>query len=241
MKATLPRIALEIDPDRSVAELAQSLPGAARTFEQLGIDYCCRGKQSLSEAAARMSIPLEAVVAQLTLVDEVLPPIAREPAQLCEYIVRQHHTFTREALQRLRPLGDKVLRTHGGAHPELRRVRQLLDALACDLEPHMVKEEQILFPYITALSTGQLPAEHFGCIEHPLRVMQRDHDQLGALLSELDELTFGYCPPSGACASYVAFYAGLEDLQADLHEHIHLESNVLFPSALALKQQLDAR
>jgi regulator of cell morphogenesis and NO signaling len=223
MKATLPRIALEIDPDRSVAELAQSLPGAARTFEQLGIDYCCRGKQSLSEAAARMSIPLEAVVAQLTLVDEVLPPIAREPAQLCEYIVRQHHTFTREALQRLRPLGDKVLRTHGGAHPELRRVRQLLDALACDLEP------------------GQLPAEHFGCIEHPLRVMQRDHDQLGALLSELDELTFGYCPPSGACASYVAFYAGLEDLQADLHEHIHLENNVLFPSALALKQQLDAR
>jgi regulator of cell morphogenesis and NO signaling len=235
MKATMQTVVREIDPARSVGELALSVPGAARTFEQLGIDYCCRGKRSLSEAAAQTSIPLEDLVARLTLVDEAPPPIPQEPDQLCGYIVREHHTFTRETLRRLAPLADKVLRVHGEAQPELRRVRELLDALARDLEPHMVKEEQILFPCIVALATGQLSAEHSGCIEHPLRVMQHEHDQVGTLLRELDELTCGYCPPSGTCASYAALYAGLEDLQADLHEHIHLENNVLFPSALALK------
>jgi regulator of cell morphogenesis and NO signaling len=241
MKATFQRTALQIDPERTVGELAQSVPGAARTFEQLGIDYCCRGRQSLSEAAAQTSIPLVDVVTRLALADEALPPIPREPDQLCEYIVRHHHTFTREALQRLTPLADKLLRVHEAARPELRRVRQLLEALACDLEPHMMKEEQILFPYIAALSAGQLPTAPFGRIEQPLRVMQLEHDQVGALLRELDELTFGYCPPAGACASFAVFYAGLEDLQADLHEHIHLENNVLFPAALALKKQLDAQ
>lgn len=241
MKATLHRSALQIDPARSVGELAQSIPGAARTFEQLGIDYCCRGMQSLREAAAQTSIPLQGLVERLTLADEALPPVPSEPRQLCEFIVRHHHTFTRDALQRLTPLADKVLRVHGAGHPELRRVRQVVEALACELEPHMLKEEQILFPYIAALAAGQLPAAPFGQIEHPLRVMQLEHDYVGELLRELDQLTFGYCPPSGACASFKVFYAGLEDLQADLHQHIHLENNVLFPSALALKKQLDER
>ena len=229
----------QIDPSRSVGDLAQSLPGAARTFEQLGIDYCCRGKVSLREAAASSAIPLEEVVAKLAQADEALPPIPHAADALCVYIVRHHHAFTREALDRLAPLGDKVLRVHGDAHPELRRVRQLLDVLTCDLEPHMAKEERVLFPYITSLAAGQRAEAPFGRIEHPLSVMQRDHEHVGALLRELEELTQGYQLPAGACASYGAFYAGLKDLQTDLHQHIHLENNVLFPAALALKTQLE--
>lgn len=239
MSMTLPRTPPPIDPARSVAELAQSIPGAARTFEQLGIDYCCRGKQSLREAVARTSTPLADVIERLLPSGEPQPQAPRDPGALCAYIVARHHTFAREELQRLAPLADKVLRVHGAAHPELRRVRLLLDALARDLEPHMVKEERILFPYITSLAAGELPCAPFGRIEHPLRVMHIEHEQVGTLLRELDALTLGYRPPAGACASYVALYAGLADLQADLHEHIHLENNVLFPTALALKQLLD--
>lgn len=240
MTMSLPPITLPIDPARSVGDIVQSIPGAARTFEQLGIDYCCRGKQSLREAAAQAAMPLDDVVERLLLEDELLPPIPREPTQLCAYIVQHHHTFAREALQRLAPLADKVLRTHGVAHPELTRVRQLLDELAGELEPHMLQEEQVVFPSIAALAAGDAAAES-GRMEHPLRALQIEHDQVGALLRELDECTFGYCPPAGACATYAVFYAGLEDLQADLHEHIHLENNVLFPAALALRRRLEER
>jgi regulator of cell morphogenesis and NO signaling len=239
MNTTSPRAFSEIDPARSLAELAQSVPGAARIFELLGIDYCCRGKRSLSEAVAQTSFPLEDVVEQLLRADEALAPIPRDPGLLCEYIVRHHHTFTREALKRLAPLGDKVLRVHGAGHPELWRVRELLDQLAGELEPHMTREEQVLFPYITALSKHEPSKAPFGSLERPLRVMHLEHDHVGALLHELDALSYSYCPPAGACASYAVFYAGLEDLQADLHEHVHLENNVLFPAALALERRLD--
>lgn len=241
MKATLRTLASEIDPARSVGELAQSVAGAARTFEQLGIDYCCRGRRSLSEAAAQSSLPLADVLARLNVTEETLPSIPHELGALCEYVVRHHHTYTREALERLGPLADKVLRVHEHAHPELRRVRELLSALAHDLGPHMAKEEQVLFPYVTALAEGQLPSAPFGRLEHPLSVMEREHEHVGALLQQLAELTLDYCPPSGACASYAAFYAGLKDLQVDLHEHVHLENNVLFPAALARKKQLEER
>lgn len=239
MQSTSPRLALEIDPGRSVADLVQSVPGAARMFEQLGIDYCCRGKQSLRDAVAQTTIPLERVVERLQQADETPPPAPLDAGELCEYIVRHHHSFTRDALRRLEPLANRVTLTHGDKHPELRRVRLLLAELAHDLEPHMLKEERVLFPYIAALAAGELPTAPFAHVEHPLRVMQLDHDHVGALLHELDALTYGYCPPTGACASYMALYAALEDLQADLHQHIHLENNVLFPAALALKQQLD--
>lgn len=241
MKTTLSRTAFWIDPACSVGELAQSIPGASRTFEQLGIDYCCRGQQSLREAVAQASVPLADVVEQLLLVDETLPSIPSDPGELCAYIVRTHHAFTRDALRRLALLADKVLLVHGAAHPELSRVRQLLEELARELEPHMEKEELVLFPYITALAAGEPVTQPFGRIERPLRVMQLEHEQVGGLLRELDALTYGYCPPVGACASYAVFYAGLEDLQADLHEHVHLENNVLFPAALALKQRLEER
>jgi regulator of cell morphogenesis and NO signaling len=238
MSTALQKVAAGIDPARRVGDLAQSLAGAARTFEKLGIDYCCQGNRSLSEAAELAAIPLDEVMAKLALADEGLPPIPQAADELCDYIVRHHHTFTREALHRLAPLGDKVLRVHGEVHPELRRVRELLDLLADDLEPHMVREERVLFPYIADLAQGHLPAAPFGRIEQPLSVMHRDHEQVGELLRELEQATKGYELPAGACASYGAFYAGLKDLQVDLHQHIHLENNVLFPAALALKKQL---
>ncbi len=237
---TLPS-AYRIDPASSVAELVQAIPGAARAFEKLGIDYCCRGKQSLREAAAHSCVALEDVVERLQVTDEVPLPTPQDPGELCAHIVRHHHTFTREALQRLAPLADKVLRVHGAAHPELKRVRDLLDLLAQDLIPHMLKEERMLFPYIAALAAGESPHAAFGSVENPLRVMHYEHDHVGTLLRALSLLTDGYRPPPDACASYAALYAGLEDLQADLHEHIHLENNLLFPAALELERRLEPR
>ena len=138
---------------------------------------------------------------------------------------------------------EKVRTRHGEQHPELSELETIFTALAESLMPHMRKEEVVLFPYIhaleTALKQGQpLPAAHFGTVRNPIRMMMADHDTDGDRLRRMRELTNGYALPDGACPSYGALYAGLEDLERDLHRHIHLENNVLFPAATELEQKV---
>lgn len=227
-----------IDTSRSVAELVRTLPGAARTFEALGIDYCCRGAQSLADAVEEAQLSLVAV---RTLLEHDAradhpDPNPRDLAQLIKHILDKHHTFTRTELARLLPLAEKVERVHGRKRPELVRVHALVQELAVDLLPHMQKEERVLFPYIQQLLQGRLERPPFGTVENPVRVMNDEHEQVGALLLELEHITERYTPPEGACGSYAALYAGLKALQADIHEHVHLENYVLFPAAIELER-----
>jgi regulator of cell morphogenesis and NO signaling len=234
-----------VDPTRTVADLAASLTGAVPIFESLGIDFCCRGSQSLREAVAQTSLSLEAVLEQLgsaaasDLRAAAMPaPVPSQPALLAAHIASTHHVFTRGELQRLAPLAAKVLRVHGPTRPELARVSELLLALEQDLLPHMAKEEQVLFPYISRLAAGDHSRPAFGKIDNPLHVMHVEHERVGDLLRELERVTDGYRPPAQACSSYSALYAGLKGLQEDLHQHIHLENNVLFPGARTLEQRV---
>jgi regulator of cell morphogenesis and NO signaling len=165
-------------------------------------------------------------------------PDSCHPALLAAHIVSRHHVYTRGELARLLPLAEKVLRAHGARRPELARVRELLTELEHDLLPHMVKEEQVLFPYISRLAAGDHARPPFGSIDNPLRVMRTEHERVGDLLRELALISDGYRPPAEACASYGALYAGLKELQEDLHQHIHLENNVLFPAARELEQRV---
>jgi regulator of cell morphogenesis and NO signaling len=229
-----------IDVRRTVAEITQSVPGAARAFERLGIDYCCRGKVPLETACEQANLPLQKVLMALdeAVHSRALQDAPREPRQLIHYILERHHVFTRNELERLAPLADKVRRVHGDSHPELTEVKALLQALADDLVPHMLKEERVLFPYIERLADGDSTTPPFGTIENPLRMMDAEHESVGALLVHLERVTNHYTPPAGACGSYNALYAGLKELQADIHEHVHLENHLLFPRALELEQEL---
>ena len=230
---------------QTVAEIATRHPESVRVFQRLGIDFCCGGGLSLSEACAKKGL---AVTATLEALDseaqrglrEAPPPVEGRLADLVTYLLDTHHVFTRQELERLAPLADKVARVHGERHSELVEVRALFVALSDDLVSHLAKEEQILFPYIKARELAQLeggpePSRCFGDVDGPVAVMRMEHETAGDILRRLRTVTGGYAPPPDACGSYRALYHGLEALEADLHTHIHLENNVLFPRALALE------
>jgi regulator of cell morphogenesis and NO signaling len=225
---------MSIDIHQPIGDLTCAFPALSRVFERLGIDYCCQGRRSLSEACERRGLDLSAVVEQLERVQRTPEPGAApslELVPLADYIERTHHAFTRAELTRLSPLAEKVRRVHGGSRKELLGVEHVLAALTQDLEQHMFKEEQVLFPYIRRLALGLNQSAPFANLSMPLRVMHEEHDRVGLLLEELSALTSGYQPPEGACASYRALFEGLAALQSDLHQHVHLENNVLFPAA----------
>jgi len=227
----------------TVGGLVAERPGWARVFEELGIDYCCGGRRTLREACDRRGLSLDAVLRRLAAADA--EPATAEPdwtaaplAALCDHIVHAHHDFLRLELPRVGRLLIKVAGVHGDRHPELFRVEDLFGPFARDLDQHMAKEEQVLFPLIKRLAAGEpVGMNPLG----PIRVMEAEHDQAGAALAEMRRLTDDFNPPEGACASYRAALAGLHAIEQDLHRHVHKENNVLFPRAGRLAEAAAVR
>ena len=228
-----------ITTDAHVADLVLEQPSRARVFERFGIDYCCGGKTPLETACADLGLDLDIVIAALDEpraddaddIDWTTEPVA----DLCAHIVDQHHAYLRDELPRLRQLVDKVARAHGDTHPELADVQTCFIATADELEQHLVKEEQILFPACVALEKGAAGEFPFGSVESPIRMMLHEHDEVAAGLTRLRALTNGYEPPSDACNSYRSMLDRLHTLETDTHHHIHKENNILFPRAFALE------
>ncbi|BDU68523.1 iron-sulfur cluster repair di-iron protein [Geothrix oryzae] len=228
--------------DTKVGELVMARPETMRYFERLGIDYCCGGHRSLAEACQLAHQDPEEVLKGLATVEI---PTAGVPSlrdwtdaplgDLIQHIVATHHDYLREEMPRLEMLLEKVLRAHGERHPELERVGQLYRALVADLMPHMMKEEQILFPFIRQMEQGQTGSSCFGSVQSPIRVMEMEHEAVGALLTELRDLTGAYTTPADGCATFRALYDGLETLERDLHLHIYLENQILHPRATAME------
>jgi regulator of cell morphogenesis and NO signaling len=226
----------QIDPNLTVSELTRTVPGAFRVFERHGIDFCCGGKIPLTQACADKHVPLDALVQALAASSEPHSVEAPEGVTaLIAHIIEQHHVFESAELKRLAPLADKVIRVHGGRHPELAEVGRLMRELTADLLPHMQKEELVLFPAMRALETGERGRACFATIAQPLSVMLAEHEQVGQLLRDLERVSDRYTPPDNACGSYRALYEGLAELQADVHRHIYLENELLFPRASALE------
>lgn len=238
--------------DRTVRELALEIPGAIRVFERFRIDYCCGGGRSLEEACVKAGADRGEVLAALA--DSALaagrPADATDwstesLAHLVQYIVEKHHTFVRAELPRLQALADKVARVHGDSHPELGPIRDRFRELAAELSGHLEKEEAILFPYVESLersvATGAGgPAACFASVQGPIRVMMMEHDAAGEILHELRSTSRDFAVPEDACMSYRALYEGIEAFEQDLHRHIHLENNLLFPRTLELEARSDA-
>jgi regulator of cell morphogenesis and NO signaling len=224
--------------DCTLGELVLSNPGAARVLERHHLDYCCGGHRSLREACARAGIDGAAILDELDEITSAEPSDWAEldPVALARHIVETHHRYLHEELPLLDALAEKVLAAHGQRHPELGDMRTLVAHIRADLEPHLMKEERVLFPAIEALAAGQRDFP-FGTVGNPIRMMEQEHDRAGRLLKELRAVTYGFEIPRDACASYRSLYERLEHLEADTHEHIHKENNVLFPAAAKLQAQ----
>lgn len=244
---------MNLNGARTVRELAIEIPNATRTFEKLGIDYCCGGSKSLSDACRHAHVPLEQVVTELEQGVDFKPGakstdqkvVNQTLAQLVEHIVGTHHVYVKQELPRLEQLLKKVVSVHGGAHPELARIQQVFQGLSAELSSHMMKEEHILFPYIVGLENAvnkgrPRPRPAFGTVSNPVHMMELEHDSAGAALKEIGALSSNYEPPEGACFSYRTLYTALKEFETDLHQHIHLENNLLFPRAIAMENGVEA-
>jgi regulator of cell morphogenesis and NO signaling len=229
--------------EKTVRELALENPGAPRVFEALGIDYCCGGELSLGQACARARVSLERVAHSLETA-EAAPPERdwrAEPLfELIAHIKQTHHRYTREEIKRLGQLFDKVCAVHGTNHPELLDLRETFEALAGELTLHMMKEEAVLFPYIERMEESVIAQEPvlpppFGAVRNPIRMMMHEHDSAGTALRDMRATSRGYAAPPDACLSYQTLYKALAAFEADLHQHIHLENNILFPRAVAME------
>jgi regulator of cell morphogenesis and NO signaling len=230
--------------DPTLAELVTANPASARVLESFGLDYCCGGRRALSDASAEAGVDPSAVLDAIAAADAAPAPGWAElgPAALVDHLEATHHAYLHAELPRLDALSAKVLGVHGARHQELVDVRTTFEALRDDLEPHLAKEERILFPMIRELAAAaEAPEFHCGSLQNPIRMMELEHDRAGDLLAALRSITGGYEPPADACASYQALYAGLAQLEADTHLHVHKENNLLFPAVVALEAEVAAR
>jgi regulator of cell morphogenesis and NO signaling len=225
--------------DKTVRELAVETPNATRVFEKLKIDYCCGGGRSLADACAAAGVELSDVTQLLEQAKqtEAVGVPTTNLTELIDYIVDKHHTFTRDEMERITALLLKVSSKHGANHPELLEVQRLFGTLCEELRPHMLKEEMVLFPFVKqmeqALASGApIPFAPFGTVGNPVRMMMLEHDLAGDILRALRAVTKEYAVPADGCISYQTLYRALEEFERDMHQHIHLENNVLFPRAV---------
>lgn len=227
-----------------VREIVLENPSAIPLLEQHGIDYCCGGAQSLAQACQRGGIPVSALLEELTSLAHSEAPApetwltAPLPA-LIDHIVDRHHAYARQQLAIILPLAQKVSVRHGTLHPELLQLDEHLRHLEAELAHHFACEENILFPAIRRLATGHHPLfpPVFGNIAQPIARMLADHAQTGDELRALRTISHDLEPPAEACTSWRALYQAVADLETDLHRHIHLENNILFPRAQQNAQQ----
>jgi len=240
---------MSVTTDKTVRDLALEQAGAARIFEGFGIDYCCGGKQSLEQACRAANVSVERVLGALTAAQQSESDTSQHVdwqtaplGDLISHIKNTHHKYTRAEIARLGPLFDKVCSVHGERHPELFQLRTTFQGLAQELGTHMMKEEMILFPYIERMEESVIQKEPilpspFGSVQNPVSMMEHQHDSAGNALRALRATSNGYAAPPDGCATYQALYKALAEFETDLHQHIHLENNILFPRAVALEKE----
>ncbi len=234
---------------KTVREIALEMPITTRVFEEFKIDYCCHGDTPFDEACRNVGASPDIVVGKI---DGVLAAVnggdvksySNMPlSELVDHILDKHHVYTRNEMTHLTPLMAKVASRHGEHYQYLIELKELFQAVCDDLEPHMMKEEMVLFPYIRKLDyshsiklTAQFPP--FGTVQHPIKMMNAEHEEVGELLLKMRSITNDYTLPDGACPSFTALYHRFGEFERDIHQHIHLENNILFPRAIELEQKV---
>jgi len=239
---------MSVSTARTVRELVLENPEATCVLEKVGIDYCCGGGKSLEEACAAANLSVDEVIDSLELAEEQARAQQKDRnwqreslADLVAHINSTHHKYTREEIARLGPLFDKVVSVHGQNHSELQHVRAAFRGLAQELTMHMMKEEAVLFPYIVRMEEAVIQKEPvlpppFGSVQNPVAMMMHEHDSAGDALRAMRQASSEYTAPRDACISYQTLYKALADFEKDLHQHIHLENNIVFPRAIEMER-----
>ena len=237
-----------INSASTLRSIALEQPATLRVFEHFHLDYCCGGNRPLSEACSEMGIAVEPLLAALAEATREREPAVKDFTQatlteLIRHIVATHHAYVQSELPRLLPLAAKAAGKHGPTHPEIDLINRNLIQLADELTFHLNKEERILFPYIEAMeqsrqNNGPTPHACFARVQSPVQGMMNEHEAAGALLSQMRTATSNFAPPEGACPTLAGLYDGLDAFERDLHRHVHLENNLLFPRAIAMEKEV---
>ena len=222
----------------------------AAVFSKYGIDFCCKGNRTIEEACQKKNLDFSQIENEVTQILETKSFGAIDfkswPTDLLiDYIEKTHHRFVEEKSAVLLPFLDKLCKVHGQSHPELFEINELFKGCAGELAQHMKKEELISFPFIkkmeNAIRTGQaIEQPHFGSVESPIAMMQDEHITEGERFVKIAALTNNYTPPSDACNTYKVTFSMLQEFEQDLHKHIHLENNILFPKAIEMQNRFTA-
>ncbi|MFD1096504.1 iron-sulfur cluster repair di-iron protein [Salegentibacter chungangensis] len=233
--------------NRTVADLVTENIKTAHIFKKHGIDFCCGGGISIEEACRKKNLDLTEIEEELVNVngstDRNLDYNKWKIDFLTDHIVNVHHSYVEESIPLLLQYTARVSKVHGERHPEVVEIENLFHRVARELASHMKKEELILFPFIKKMISAkeeerELQRPAFGTAENPIKMMEDEHETAGDLLAKIAELSNNYTPPEGACNTYRAMYAKLDEFETDLHLHVHLENNILFPKALKLEKEL---
>jgi len=237
------------DDDETLGEIAVKDLRKAEVFKKYGLDFCCGGKKTVKEACAEKGIDVTKVEQELQEADKIISTARPLPYNdwsldfLADYIVNTHHSYVKKTIPGLREYASKVANVHGDRHPELLPISQLINEICEELSSHMIKEEIVLFPYIKQLvvskNSGNSDAQfaNFQTIKNPISRMELEHELVGNNLDKVRELSNNYSLPEDACASYSYLFKTLLEFENDLHIHIHLENNILFPKALDLENK----
>jgi len=228
-----------------VCDIVSELPARAAVLSKYNIDFCCGGQEPLAQVCKDKGIEVEMVAREIQSIDSMNSESERDQfekmtaTELCDHIESTHHRFLQENLPIISAHADKVARVHGGNNPSLVEIARVFAELRAELEPHLMKEERILFPLIRQLdSATELPEMHCHSVQNPIRAMFMEHHSAGAALSKLNELSNSYTPPPQACNTYRALFGELALLEKDTHIHIHKENHILFVKAQELEMAL---
>lgn len=236
---------MNFSSETKVKDIALANPEARQILEDAGVDYCCGGGKSLHDACAHADVSAEEILKRLRENSKLVRPDEKAWSSaplggLTRHIREKHHRYVREAIGRIKTLLEKVKAKHGENHPEIAEVQRLFTEVGQEMIIHMQKEEQILFPYIDALErstagNGSLEPPFFQTVKNPIHAMMKEHDSAGDLVKQIRKVSGDYTPATDACTSYKALYQDLREFEADLHQHVHLENNILFPRAVEME------
>ncbi|MBK8243638.1 MAG: iron-sulfur cluster repair di-iron protein [Saprospiraceae bacterium] len=231
-----------------IGELVARDYRTASVFKKYSIDFCCQGNRTIQEACEKKNIDTKKVLEDLVAIMEAKSESTTDYQSwpldlLADYIEKKHHRYVQEKTLEIQPYLDKICKVHGERHPELLKIKEEFNASACELAAHMKKEELILFPFIRKMTKAKLEntkvdAAHFGTVKNPIQMMMNEHTVEGHRFMKIEELTNNYTPPQDACNTYRVSFALLKEFEQDLHLHIHLENNILFPKAIEIEKEL---
>jgi regulator of cell morphogenesis and NO signaling len=234
---------------RTVADMVTENIKTAHVFKKYGIDFCCGGGVSIEKACQKANVNYDTLVNELMNVDKSDSRATNynswELDFLIDHIINVHHSYVAESIPLLLQYSERVAEVHGHHYKELIEIKGLVKEVAGELSAHMKKEELILFPFVKRLlqakrENTEAPEAPFGTVDNPIKMMEEEHEGAGEILRLISVLSNNYTPPEGACNTYRAFYAKLEEFEQDLHQHVHLENNILFPKALQLEKELNS-